>query len=103
MKMLQNVLNYIININGFEITIKEISTGTIHTLNCAQSNYFRKPLIDENIIGSGRQYVVSESDLTFVPRRGDSFRISVDEFYAIENVEELRAMGNIIGYRLTVR
>jgi hypothetical protein len=103
MKMLQNVLNYIININGFDITIKEIKTSTIHNVRCAQSNYFRKPSVDENITSSSRQYVVSESGVSFVPRRGDSFRVSATEFYAIEDVEELRAMGNIIGYRITVR
>ena len=101
--MLQNVYNYIIKLNGFDITIKEISTGTIHSLRCAQSNYFRKPQIDEHIIGSGRQYIISSEGLTFEPRRGDSFRVSATEFYAIEDVMEQRALGTIIGYRLTVR
>ena len=101
--MFQNVLNYIININGFDITIKEIKTSTIHTVRCAQSNYFRKPLIDENVTGSGRQYVVSQTGLTFTPRRGDSFRVSSDEFYSIEEVVEMRSFGTILGYRLTVR
>lgn len=101
--MLQNALDYIIRLNGFDITIKEVKTSTIHSVRCAQSNYFRKPLIDENITGSGRQYVVSQTGLSFLPRRGDSLRISVTEFYAIEDVEELRAFGNVIGYRITVR
>lgn len=103
MKALENVLNYIISINGFDITIKEMKTSTIHSMRCAQSNYFRKPLIDENITGTGRQYVISQSSITFIPRRGDSLRISSEEFYAIENVDEMRALGNVIGYRLTVR
>ena len=101
--MFQNVLDYIISINGFDITIKELSTSTIHSIRCAQSNYFRKPQIDENITASGRQYVISTKSLIFVPRRGDSFRISSDEYYAIEDVEEMRAFGSVIGYRITTR
>lgn len=101
--MLQNALDYIIRLNGFDATIKEVKNSTLHTVKCAQSNYFRKPLIDENIVGSGRQYVVSVTGLDFTPRRGDSFRISSTEFYAIEDVEEMRAFSKIIGYRVTVR
>lgn len=102
MSMLQNVLNQIINLRGIDITIKEMSTGTIHSLKAVQSNYFRAPIVDENVTASARQYVISQTNLTFKPRRGDSFRISGTEYYSIDDVEEMYGLGANLGYRITL-
>ena len=97
---MQNVLNYVIKLQGIDITIKDMTDTSDHVVSAAQSNYFRKPLIDENIVGSSRSYVISTRDLTFVPKRGDQVSISPTEYYSISQVDEMRAMKNIIGYRL---
>lgn len=102
MKALQSVLNMIINVQGQVITIKRSSDDTEHEIKAARSNYFRKPLVDEQIVSEGKQYVVSESDLAFIPRRTDSFILSATEYYQIDSVNELVALGNVIGYRLTL-
>ena len=100
MKAFQNVLNYVIKLQGIEVTIRDMSDLTDHVVAAAQSNYFRKPLLDENIVSSSRSYVISEKDLTFIPKRGDRVSMSPTEYYSISQVDEMRAMKNIIGYRL---
>lgn len=100
MKAMQDALNFIIGLQGIDATIKEMSSLTNFSVKAAQSNYFRKPLIDEQITGSGRSYVVSSKDLGFVPVRGDRFLITSNEYYSISQVDEMRAFGSIIGYRL---
>lgn len=102
MSILQNVLNQIINLRGIDVTIKEISTGTIHNVRAVQSNYFRAPLVDENVTASARQFVISQQGLTFKPRRGDSFRVSGSEFYSIDDVQEMHGLGTNLGYRITL-
>lgn len=101
--MLQNALNYIIDFQGVNVSIKELSTGTNYTLKAAISNYFRSPLVDENIESNGRQYVISNSDLTFIPKRGDRFTVSNSEYYSIADVQELVVFSKIIGYRLVLK
>ena len=100
MKAMQSALNFIIKMQGITVQIKEMSTDTSYDVLAAQSNYFRKPLIDEQITGSGRSYVISARDLEFVPKRGDRFLVTSTEYYSISQVDEMRAFGEILGYRL---
>lgn len=100
MLALQNVINYVIGLQGIDVTIKIMSDSSEITLKAAQSNYFRKPLIDEQITGTGRSYIISSKDLSIIPRRGDRFKISENEYYSIEQIDEMRAFTKIIGYRL---
>ena len=100
MKALQNVLNYIIRMQGISVTIKDQTDMVEHTMLAAQSNYFRTPSIEEEITGQGRSYVISAKDLSFVPTRGDQFNVSADEYYSIVRVDEMRALSQIVGYRL---
>lgn len=97
---MQEAINFIIDLQGISVTIREMSSTTDYVVTAAQSNYFRKPMIDEQITGSGRSYVISAKDLGFVPSRGDRFLITSTEYYSIAQVDEMRAFGNILGYRL---
>jgi hypothetical protein len=100
MSNMRNALNFIISLNPIDVVIKTQSDQVEHSIKATQSNYFRKPIIDEQITGSGRSYVISSKDLTFVPTRGDTFTISEYEYYGISDAQEMRALGTIIGYRL---
>lgn len=98
--MLQNAFNFIVKMKGFSVTIKCQNDLSVNTVIAAQSNYFRKPGVDENIVGTGREYVLSKSFINFVPQRGDTFTISNTEFYTIIEVKEMRGFSDILGYRL---
>lgn len=100
MNAMQSALNFIIKMQGIDVSIKEMSTSITYTLKAAQSNYFRKPVIDEQITGSGRSYVISAKDLPFKLKRGDRFLITSTEYYSVSQVDEMRAFGVVIGYRL---
>jgi len=100
MKALQNVMNYVISLQGIDVVIRRQSDSSDNPVKAAQSNYFRRPIIDEQITGTGRSYIISAKDLDFIPRRGDRFVISANEYYSIEQVDELRALTQILGYRL---
>lgn len=100
--MMRNALDAIINLSGIEVTIKRQSDLSSNTVVAAQSNYFRRPLVDESIVGVGREYVVSVSSTPFLPKRGDTFIVSSTEFYSIIEVKEMRAFKEIIGYRMTL-
>tara|TARA_R110000787_G_scaffold5686_9_gene20558 strand:- start:1049 stop:1360 length:312 start_codon:yes stop_codon:yes gene_type:complete len=97
---MQNALGFIISLQGIDVVIKAQSDLTEYPIKAAQSNYFRKPTIDEQITGNGRSYVIASKGLTFVPTRGDTFTISEYEYYGIADAQEMRALGTIIGYRL---
>ena len=97
---MQNALGFIISLQGIDVIIKTQSDQVEHNIKAAQSNYFRRPIIDEQITGDGRSYVIASKDLTFVPTRGDTFTVSDYEFYGISDAQEMRALGTIIGYRL---
>ncbi len=99
---MRNALDVILNLQGFEVTIKRQIDLSDNIVLAAQSNYFRKPLIDEQIVGSGREYVVSTKDTTFLPKRGDTFIISSTEYYSVIEVKEMRAFKDVIGYRVTL-
>ncbi len=100
MLAMQNALNFIIDLQGIDVQIKDLSDGTEYTVKAAQSNYFRKPEVDEQIVATGRQYVISTKNLQFTPQRGDRFLISATDYYSIAQVVEMRALGNVVGYRL---
>jgi len=74
MKALQNVINYVIRLQGIDVSITRMSDSSVNNVKAAQSNYFRKPFIDEQITGSGRSYLISSKNLSFIPRRGDSLK-----------------------------
>ena len=97
---IQNALDFIIKMQGIEVSIDHKEDANTHVVIAAQSNYFRKPLLDENMTSDGRSYVVSSRGLTIVPARGDVFAITQDEYYSIADAQEMRALGTIIGYRL---
>lgn len=100
---LQNVLNTIIGLQGIDVTIKELATGTDYTVKAAISNYFRTPAFEEEIESTGRSYVISSKDLPFLPKRGDRFTISSSQYFSISDVQEMVVFGNIIGYRLFLK
>jgi hypothetical protein len=100
MSAMQNVINYVVSLQGIEVTLKRMSDSSETVMMAAQSNYFRRPLIDEQITGTGRSYVISAKDLGFIPTRGDQFIIGPTEYYSIDQVDEMRALGKILGYRI---
>lgn len=101
--MLQNALNFIINLQGVSVTIRKIDTATDYVVKAAISNYFRLPVIEEEMQSQGRQYVISTKDLTFIPERGDRFTVSASQYFSIADVHEMTAFGNIIGYRMVLK
>lgn len=100
---LQNVLNYIIDKQGVQVSIRDRSDNTDYVVNAAISNYFRMPGVEEGIESSGRQYVISKKDLQFTPERGDAFTLSSSQYFSIADVQEMVALGEVIGYRLVLK
>jgi len=101
--MFQNVLNSIINLHGTDVAIKSLETATIYNLRAVISNYYRSPVVEEEIQSIGRQYIISSKDLAFVPKRGDRFTISSNQYFSISDVQEMIAFGKTIGYRLVLK
>jgi len=101
--MFQNVLNSIINLHGIDVTIKSLESNVIYDLRAVISNYFRAPVVEEEIQSIGRQYIISAKDLTFTPKRGDRFTISASQYFSISDVQEMVAFGQTIGYRLVLK
>lgn len=99
----QNVVDTIIRLQGVDVIIKQIATDTNHTVRAAITNYFRNPLVDEQIEASGRQYVISNKNLTFTPKRGDRLTVSSSQYFSIADVREMVAFGKIVGYRLVLK
>lgn len=100
--MLQNAFNLILQLRGIDIVIKRQSDLSTHTVKAAQSFYYRKPVVDENIVGQGREYVISSKSINFALKRGDTVIISNDEYYSIIEVKELRGFKDVLGYRVTL-
>lgn len=101
--MFQNVLNSVIQLHGVDVVIKELATGTNHNIRAVISNYFRGPVVEEEIESSGRQYVISTKDLTFTPKRGDRFTVNSNQYFSIADVQEMVAFSQTIGYRLVLK
>ena len=100
---LANVLTFIIEKQGIDVTITDRSDGTDYPLRAVISNYFRMPSVEEGIESSGRQYVISTKGLTLTPTRGDAFVVSENQYFSIADVQEMVALGQIIGYRLVLK
>ena len=101
--MLQNVLNMIIDLQGVNVTIKSLSESNDYLVKAAISNYFRSPVIEEDIESIGRQYVISTKNFNYIPKRGDTFVINDLQYFSIANVHEMTAFSKIIGYRLILK
>lgn len=103
MSAFSNVLNYVVQISGVTATITSRKDKTVMTLEAAPYNYFRNSAVDENITSSGRAFVISSTDLAFIPRRSDKFELGPEDYYVIDRVEPRIALGKTIGYKLVLK
>lgn len=97
---MKNALNFIIKLQGISVIYKKQSDLSETTILAAQSNYFRNALVDESITRTGRSYVIGADSLSFIPNRGDEFIVSAGEYYGVSDAQEMRALGEVIGYRI---
>lgn len=101
--ILQNALKMIIQLQGVDVTIKDLNTGNTHSIKAAISNYFRSAVVEEEIVSKGRQYVISNHDLSYIPKRGDGFIVNANQYFTVSDSQELIAFGKVIGYRLVLK
>ena len=99
---LMSAFNFLINLQGRDMTLISYESGLEITAKIAPSNYFRNLAGVEEINIEGQEFVVSKSSLTNygTPLRGDRI---VDPEYkdnTIKEVKPLLIFGQIAGYRL---
>lgn len=104
--MLDNAFDFIISVQGINVTY-ERNAGTESVLmRIAPSNYFRNLAAMEDIQIEGREFVISkktfdESALTNkFPERGDVILNNDIENNSITEIKELFVLGKLVGYRV---
>ena len=96
---LQSALNLIINLQGRNVELLDISDESTYNVKMAPSNYFRNFAAMEDMVIEGREYVFSSSN-NIEPKRGWQITDAEMGSSSITEVKEMIALGKIIGYRL---
>ena len=94
--------NYIISLQGREVTLERLPTSVQVLM--ANSNYFRNLAGPEETVIEGKEFVVSKQALDEVsyptPKRGDTiFDIDLGE-EIVSEVKPLIILGELAGYRI---
>ena len=103
-RSLTSAFDFILRLQGREMTLERDAGATAVTVKMANSNYFRTITGLEEAVIEGKEFVVSKRELdlsTFpTPERGD---VIIDTELGVNSIVEVRDMvvfGNLVGYRL---
>jgi len=89
---------------GFDVQFQRKKATLDITIKMAPSNYFRMGAIEEEFVSKGTEFVVAKDDLDSQsfpkPKRGDTIISTVHGNLSVTKVNEMVALGELIGYRL---
>lgn len=109
--MLNNAFNTLLKLHRVSAKIVRFNRGTATTPTSTETkyntyvtpaNYSRKLEGPESTTFKGREFIVSTTEISIVPKRGDVLEVDSGK-WAINEVNEIYDLGaKIIGFRLSV-
>lgn len=100
MSNLQGALDLMLNLKGTQATISRPGTILTATIKIAPSNYQRNLEVSNNIISTGREYVISRALLDAAgypfPKRADRLNVFEVGILTIAEIIEMYDIGGVI-------